>query len=117
MQYVKLEDLVSYTGIEPVYYPEDVQSRIYTPDIVRPGLQMAGYFEWFSFERVQVMGKAEILYIETLDEEVKKERLLYASVIVKIPVGGIFGYIASYLFYCFFMIDSLGVIPKYSLYL
>lgn len=37
-----------------------------------------------------------------LHEEVKKERLLYASVIVKIPVGGIFGYIASYLFYCFF---------------
>jgi len=28
-----------------------------------------------------------------LHEEVKKERLLYASVIVKIPVGGIFGYI------------------------
>jgi len=75
MQYVKLEDLVSYTGIEPVYYPEDVQSRIYTPDIVRPGLQMAGYFEWFSFERVQIMGKAEILYLKTLDEEVKKDRL------------------------------------------
>ena len=36
-----------------------------------------------------------------LHEEVKKERLLYASVIVKIPVGGIFGYIASYLFCCF----------------
>jgi HPr kinase/phosphorylase len=75
MQYVKLEDLVSYTGIEPVYYPEDVQSRIYTPDIIRPGLQMAGYFDWFSFERVQVMGKAETLYFKNLDEEVKRERM------------------------------------------
>jgi len=75
MQYVKLEDLVSYTGIEPVYYPEDVQSRIYTADIIRPGLQMAGYFDWFSFERVQIMGKAEMLYFKTLDEEVRKERL------------------------------------------
>ena len=75
MQYVKLEDLVSYTGIEPVYYPEDVQSRIYTADIIRPGLQMAGYFDWFSFERVQIMGKAEMLYFKTLDEEVKKDRL------------------------------------------
>ena len=56
-------------------------------------------------------------YIISNVSGVKKERLLYASVIVKIPVGGIFGYIASYLFYCFFMIDSLGVIPKYSLYL
>lgn len=75
MQYVKLEDLVSYTGIEPVYYPEDVQSRIYTADIIRPGLQMAGYFDWFSFERVQIMGKAEMLYFKTLDEEIKKDRL------------------------------------------
>jgi hypothetical protein len=33
MQYVKLEDLVAFTEIEPIYYPEDVQSRIYTPDI------------------------------------------------------------------------------------
>ena len=52
MAYVRLEDLVSYMGLEPVYYPKDVQSRIYTPEIVRPGLQMAGYFDLFSFERV-----------------------------------------------------------------
>lgn len=75
MQYVKLEDLVSYTKIEPVYFPEDVQSRIYTADIIRPGLQMAGYFDWFSFERVQVMGRAEMLYFKTLDEDVKNYRL------------------------------------------
>ena len=75
MAYVKLEDLVEYMGLEPVYYPENVQSRIYTPEIVRPGLQMAGYFDWFSFERVQVMGKTEMFYIRTLDEDVKKERL------------------------------------------
>lgn len=75
MQYVKLEDLVSYMNLEPVYYPEDVQSRIYTPEIIRPGLQLAGYFDWFSFERVQVMGKAEMFYLKTLDEDVKKQRL------------------------------------------
>ena len=75
MAYVKLEDLVSYMGFEPVYYPKDVQSRIYTPEIVRPGLQMAGYFDLFAFERVQIMGKTEMYYIRTLDEDVKKERL------------------------------------------
>ena len=75
MAYVKLEDLVRYMGLEPVYYPEGAQSRIYTPEIVRPGLQMAGYFDWFSFERVQVMGKTEMFFIRTLEEEVKKERL------------------------------------------
>lgn len=75
MAYVKLEDLVKYMGLEPVYYPENIQSRIYTPEIVRPGLQMAGYFDWFSFERVQVMGKTEMFFIRTLEEDVKKERL------------------------------------------
>lgn len=75
MQYVKLEDLVSYMKLEPVFYPEDVQSRIYTAEIIRPGLQMAGYFDWFSFERVQVMGKAEMFYLNTLDNDIKKQRL------------------------------------------
>jgi len=75
MQYVKIEDLVRYIDLEPVYYPDDVQSRIYTPEIIRPGLQIAGYFDWFSFERVQVMGKAETFYLKTLDEDVKRQRL------------------------------------------
>ncbi len=75
MQYVKLEDLVSYINLEPIYYPADVQSRIYTPEIIRPGLQMAGYFDWFSFERVQVMGRAELFYLSTLDEDIRKQRL------------------------------------------
>lgn len=75
MQYVKLEDIVNYMNLDPVYYPEDVQSRIYTPEIIRPGLQIAGYFDWFSFERVQVMGKAEMFYLKTLDDDVKKQRL------------------------------------------
>lgn len=75
MQYVKLEDIVSYMNLEAVYYPEDVQSRIYTAEIIRPGLQIAGYFDWFSFERVQVMGKAEMFYLNTLDSNVKRQRL------------------------------------------
>ena len=75
MQYVRLEELINYMSLEPVYYPKDVQSRIYTPEISRPGLQMAGYFELFSFERIQIMGKTEMYYIKTLEEEVKRERL------------------------------------------
>jgi len=75
MGYVKLEDLVKHMGLQSVYYPENIQSRIYTPEIVRPGLQMAGYFDWFSFERVQIMGKTEMFYIRTLEEEEKKQRL------------------------------------------
>jgi len=57
MAYVKLEDLVRHMGLEPVYCPEGVQSRIYTPEIVRPGLQMAGYFDWFSLKEYKLWEK------------------------------------------------------------
>ncbi len=39
------------------------------------------------------------------------------SIAMKIPVHGIFNYKIFFLFYSFFVMDLLGVIPKYSLYL
>ncbi len=43
-----------------------------TPDINRPSLQLAGYFEHFDSERVQIIGFVEQSFIETLDKEQKK---------------------------------------------
>ncbi len=73
---VKLKDLENHIEMKTVYAPEGVLSiKIYTSEVVRPGLQMAGYFDFFAFERVQVIGKAELLYLDTLSQEVKEERL------------------------------------------
>jgi HPr kinase/phosphorylase len=36
------------------------------PDIYRPGLALAGYFNYFAFERVQVMGRTELSYLDSL---------------------------------------------------
>ncbi|MCD8248996.1 MAG: HPr(Ser) kinase/phosphatase [Lachnospiraceae bacterium] len=44
---------------------------ISSPDINRPSLQLAGYFEHFASERVQIIGYVEYTYLKSLDRDVK----------------------------------------------
>ena len=44
------------------------------PEINRPALQLTGFFDHFDSERVQVIGHVEAAYMETLDEETRKDR-------------------------------------------
>ena len=46
-----------------------------TEDICRPGLQLAGYFEHFVPERIQVMGNAESKFLKGMPEKLKIEIL------------------------------------------
>ena len=41
----------------------------------RPGLEFAGYYDFFPQERIQVLGKKEITYLHTLTEEERNERI------------------------------------------
>lgn len=41
-------------------------------DINRPALQLTGFFEHFAAERVQVVGMVEYVFLEKMDEEVKR---------------------------------------------
>lgn len=45
------------------------------PDINRPGLALAGYLDFFAFDRVQVMGLTEVNYMKQLDSAELMERL------------------------------------------
>lgn len=47
--------------------------KIEIPDINRPALQLAGYFEHFDSDRVQLIGYVEYTFLETMDEEHKRE--------------------------------------------
>ncbi|MBO2516251.1 MAG: HPr kinase/phosphorylase [Clostridiales bacterium] len=49
----------------------DVQSA----ELNRPGLQFVGYFDFFAHERPQVIGKVEMAYLDSLDDDVRVERL------------------------------------------
>lgn len=47
--------------------------RVTQTDINRPALQLTGYFEHFDATRLQVIGFVEYTYVESLDDEKKRE--------------------------------------------
>lgn len=52
-----------------------LQKTIAIPDVNRPGLALAGYLDFFAFDRIQVMGLTEINYMKQLEPAILRERL------------------------------------------
>lgn len=46
-----------------------------TADLNRPGMQFCGFYEYFAYERVQVIGKVEMTYLENLNYMQRREML------------------------------------------
>ena len=70
---VPLKQLVAEFQLDIVHRATDFDVVCLTvEDVARPGLQLAGYFDHFEPMRLQVMGNAEVSYLEKLS---KQERL------------------------------------------
>ncbi len=48
---------------------------IRTPDLNRPGMQFCGFYEFFAFERPQLIGKAEMAYLDNQSPDKRREIL------------------------------------------
>ncbi len=74
MSNVKLERIIEKMQLENLTPEIDISRiRVTQPDINRPALQMAGYFEHFEATRLQIIGFVEYTYMEGLPEARKKE--------------------------------------------
>ena len=51
------------------------QWDLHAADLNRPGLQFVGFYEYFAYERPQVVGLVEMSYLESLSEDVLHDRL------------------------------------------
>ena len=67
MDEFRLEDASGCTRIDDIL--------ITTADVNRPGLQLAGFFEYFGHDRIQIMGKGEAAYLSSLSHEERLARL------------------------------------------
>lgn len=74
-QRVSIRQIVKDLNLSIVHMPENKDYYVYSQDINRPGLQFAGYFEDFAYERIQIVGKAEYNYFSYIDEEKRREVL------------------------------------------
>jgi len=48
---------------------------IKTPDLNRPGLQFTGFYEYFAYERPQVIGRMDMTYLEAMEPEQRRAML------------------------------------------
>jgi HPr kinase/phosphorylase len=67
MDEFQLEDISNNKKLDEIF--------ITTSDVNRPGLQMAGYMNFFGVDRIQLIGKVETAYLETLSPEERYMRL------------------------------------------
>jgi len=61
------------------------KTKITIPDINRPALQLAGYFEHYEAQRLQIIGFAEYAYMQSFSEE-RKEEIYDKFLACEIPV-------------------------------
>lgn len=86
---LKIDDLASELGLSILFRGDTDEIDINTSDLNRPGLQMAGFFEYFAVNRIQLFGMVEMTYLQNLDPELKKERLdkYFASGVPCVLIG------------------------------
>ena len=74
MANVKLQQIIEKMKLENVTPELDISKiKITQPDINRPALQLAGYFEHFEAIRIQIIGFVEYSYMKAMPQERQQE--------------------------------------------
>ncbi len=65
---VNFEDIIKEFNLEVLHSPENVSEvKIVNNEVNRPGLQIAGFFDYYDNTRIQVIGMVEISYLSRLN--------------------------------------------------
>ena len=74
--YVTLEEFVSNLHLEVIYVPADMKEiKITSKEVNRPGLLLSGYKDFFDPTRIQVIGRMEHSYLNSLSFEEKIHKM------------------------------------------
>ena len=73
---VSLKTLTERVSLEVVYTPKELdQINVEIAEVNRPGLFLAGYYDYFDKLRLQIMGLAEMNFLSGLSAEKRYEAL------------------------------------------
>ncbi|MED4207237.1 HPr(Ser) kinase/phosphatase [Neobacillus mesonae] len=75
MKKITVENLVRRFSLKVVAGENQLQKVITQSRVHRPGLEFVGHFDFFPTERVQILGKKEITYLNKISEEERKIRI------------------------------------------
>ena len=72
---IKLKDFCQKLNLETLNQVDVAEMDINVSDINRPGMQFCNFYEYFAFERPQVIGKVEMTYLESLAPDERQKVL------------------------------------------
>ena len=72
---VSISQLMRDLNLEVVYMPEKEEYFVESEEVNRTGLPLAGYFEYFPYERIQIIGKTEYTYFQNISKKEREEVL------------------------------------------
>ena len=73
---VKLKTIVREHGLVPVHTARDYDDALLTTtEVNRPAIQLAGFYNYFDPRRLQIVGKVEMTYLNSLDPAQRREAL------------------------------------------
>ncbi|MEH7413729.1 HPr(Ser) kinase/phosphatase [Neobacillus drentensis] len=75
MPKVRTKDIYEKFNLELISGEEGINRPITMSDISRPGIEMAGYFEFYPAERIQLLGKTELSFFQELSPNDRASRM------------------------------------------
>ena len=81
---IKLSEIAERMDLKNLTPELDLtEKEVHVPDVNRPALQLAGFFDHFDSNRVQIIGNVEYTYMQTLTEE---RRVYIYEMLLKHPI-------------------------------
>lgn len=86
---IALQKIIDELSLEVIYTPDDPESiPVGRTDVNRAGLQLAGFFDHFEPQRIQIIGTAEYVFLQKMEPE--KRTTAVADFFKSSPVAVVF---------------------------
>lgn len=72
---VRTKDVIEKFDLELISGEEGINRPISTSDISRPGIELAGYFDYYPADRMQLIGMTELTFADKLTESERSYRM------------------------------------------
>lgn len=73
---VTLEKIAEESNLTVIYTPTELKEiKVFTAEVYRPGIMLAGYYQYFDRTRIQILGLTEISYLKELEESLRRTHL------------------------------------------
>ena len=71
---VKLKTIVTEHNLRPIHLAKDYEQAVLTTaDVNRPAMQLTGFYNYFDPRRLQIIGRVESTYLNTLSREDRRK--------------------------------------------